>query len=80
LVTGLCLSILILFSVPTQPERVLGIVVDGNRSWEHFLPRAPRQSLPKHYNLTVKPTAEDFKKGTVEIPTENVIPLPGRKA
>ncbi len=38
------------------------------------------KAKPEHYNLTVKPTAEDFEKGTVEIPTENVIPLPGRKA
>ena len=30
------------------------------------------------YNLTLKPTAEDFEKGTVEIPPENVIPHPGQ--
>jgi len=30
------------------------------------------------YNLTLKPTAEDFEKGTVEIPKENVVPIPGR--
>ena len=35
---------------------------------------------PKFYNLTLKPTAEDFEKGTVEIPKENVIPLPGQSA
>ena len=35
---------------------------------------------PEHYNLTLRPTAEDFEKGTVEIPAENEIPLPGRKA
>jgi hypothetical protein len=33
---------------------------------------------PKLYNLMLKPTAEDFDKGTVEIPKENVVPLPGR--
>lgn len=33
---------------------------------------------PKLYNLTLKPTAEDFDKGTVEIPKENSIPIPGR--
>jgi myo-inositol 2-dehydrogenase/D-chiro-inositol 1-dehydrogenase len=33
---------------------------------------------PKCYNLTLKPTAEDFEKGTVEIPRENVIPHPGQ--
>jgi hypothetical protein len=38
------------------------------------------KARPEHYNLTVKPTAEDFEKGTVEIPAENVIPLPGQKA
>ena len=32
----------------------------------------------EHYNLTLKPTAEDFEKGTVEIPKENVVPIPGR--
>jgi hypothetical protein len=31
---------------------------------------------PALYNLTLKPTAEDFEKGTVEIPKENVIPTP----
>jgi len=35
---------------------------------------------PKCYNLTLKPTAEDFEKGTVEIPQENVVPAPGQKA
>lgn len=38
------------------------------------------KAKPEHYNLTLKPTAEDFENGTVEIPAENVIPLPGRKA
>ncbi len=32
----------------------------------------------QHYNLTLRPTAEDFEKGTVEIPQENVVPIPGR--
>jgi hypothetical protein len=35
---------------------------------------------PKLYNLTLKPTAEDFEKGTVAIPKEGAIPLPGVKA
>ena len=35
---------------------------------------------PKCYNLTLRPTAEDFEKGTVEIPPENVVPAPGQKA
>jgi myo-inositol 2-dehydrogenase/D-chiro-inositol 1-dehydrogenase len=33
---------------------------------------------PNNYNLTLRPTAEDFEKGTVEIPQENVVPIPGR--
>ncbi len=35
---------------------------------------------PKCYNLVLRPTAEDFEKGTVEIPQENVVPAPGEKA
>ena len=33
---------------------------------------------PKLYNLTLRPTAEDFDKGTVEIPKENSVPIPGQ--
>jgi myo-inositol 2-dehydrogenase / D-chiro-inositol 1-dehydrogenase len=33
---------------------------------------------PALYNLTLKPAAEDFEKGTVEIPKENVVPVAGR--
>ncbi|HIE50699.1 MAG TPA: Gfo/Idh/MocA family oxidoreductase [Armatimonadetes bacterium] len=32
---------------------------------------------PELYHLTLKPTAEDFEKGTVEIPQEHVLPIPG---
>lgn len=32
---------------------------------------------PELYNLTLRPTAEDFEKGTVEIPKEGIVPLPG---
>ena len=35
---------------------------------------------PELYNLTLKPTAEDFEKGTVAIPEEGKIPVPGVKA
>ncbi len=35
---------------------------------------------PRFYNLTLRPTAEDFEKGTVELPQENVVPLPGQSA
>jgi predicted dehydrogenase len=33
---------------------------------------------PALYNLTLSPTAEDFERGTVVIPQENVVPVPGR--
>ena len=32
---------------------------------------------PALYNLQLKPTPEDFERGTVEIPQENVVPVPG---
>jgi len=32
---------------------------------------------PDFYNLTLKPTAEDFEKGTVGIPKEGIVPIPG---
>ena len=35
---------------------------------------------PELYNLTLKPTAEDFEQGTVVIPKEHDIPIPGKKA
>ncbi|MEN6429086.1 MAG: Gfo/Idh/MocA family oxidoreductase, partial [Phycisphaerales bacterium] len=35
---------------------------------------------PACYNDTLRPTAEDFENGTVVIPKENVVPLPGVKA
>jgi myo-inositol 2-dehydrogenase/D-chiro-inositol 1-dehydrogenase len=30
------------------------------------------------YNLTLKPTAEDFEKGEVVAPPDDVAPIPGR--
>lgn len=30
------------------------------------------------YNLTLKPTAEDFEKGQVQAPPEDVVPIPGK--
>lgn len=30
------------------------------------------------YNLTLRPTAEDFEKGEVAVPVEGVVPLPGK--
>lgn len=35
---------------------------------------------PALYNLQLRPTAEDFEQGTVEIPPENVVALPGQPA
>lgn len=35
---------------------------------------------PDSYNLTLKPTGGDFETGNVEIPKEDVIPIPGRPA
>lgn len=35
---------------------------------------------PQLYNLQLRPTAEDFENGTVEIPPENVVALPGQPA
>jgi len=35
--------------------------------------------VPEHYQLTLRPSAEDFENGTVEIPVENSVPLPGKK-
>jgi len=33
---------------------------------------------PDIYNLTLKPTADDFEKGAVPIPKEGLIPIPGK--
>ncbi|MCS7238621.1 MAG: Gfo/Idh/MocA family oxidoreductase [Thermoguttaceae bacterium] len=35
---------------------------------------------PQLFNLQLKPTAEDFENGTVEIPPENVVARPGQPA
>ena len=35
------------------------------------------QKKPAIYNLKVTPTAEDFERGTVEIPKENAVAVPG---
>jgi myo-inositol 2-dehydrogenase/D-chiro-inositol 1-dehydrogenase len=45
-------------------------------SWKEII--ADASARPDLYNLTLRPTAEDFEKGTVEIPKENVVPIPGR--
>ena len=43
--------------------------------WEEMMVDPAKK--PEIYNLTLKPTAEDFEKGTLEIPKENVVALPG---
>jgi len=45
-------------------------------SWKEIM--GDPSANPDLYNLTLRPTAEDFDKGTVEIPKENVVPIPGR--
>ncbi|MCX8036594.1 MAG: hypothetical protein N3D11_05995, partial [Candidatus Sumerlaeia bacterium] len=44
-------------------------------TWEEIMGNPNKN--PALYNLTLKPTAEDFEKGTVEIPKEGVIPIAG---
>ncbi len=46
-------------------------------TWNQIM--AAADESPDLFNLTLKPTAEDFEKGTVEIPKENVVPVPGQK-
>jgi len=43
--------------------------------WDEMM--ADPAKKPAIYNLTLKPTAEDFEKGTVAIPKENVVAVPG---
>ncbi|MHC4559719.1 MAG: Gfo/Idh/MocA family protein, partial [Planctomycetota bacterium] len=44
-------------------------------SWKEIM--TDPSAKPDLYNLTLKPTAEDFEKDTVEIPKENIVPIPG---
>ena len=44
--------------------------------WKQIMGAADEK--PELFNLTLKPTAEDFEMGTVKIPKENVIPIPGQ--
>jgi predicted dehydrogenase len=43
--------------------------------WDEIMGDPNRK--PELYNLTLKPTAEDFENATVEIPPENVVPRAG---
>ena len=45
-------------------------------TWEEMM--GDPKKKPEIYNLTLKPTAEDFEKGAVEIPKEGEIPVPGK--
>ncbi len=47
-------------------------------SWDEIM--VDPNKKPDWYNLTLKPTAEDFETGNVEIPKESVIPIPGQRA
>lgn len=46
--------------------------------WEEIMGDPEKQ--PAWYHLTLQPTAEDFERGTVAMPPENVIAAPGRRA
>jgi hypothetical protein len=43
--------------------------------WEEMMVDPAKK--PETYGLTLKPTAEDFESGTVAIPKENVVAIPG---
>jgi predicted dehydrogenase len=43
--------------------------------WDEMMVDAGKK--PAVYNLTLRPTADDFEKGTVEIPKENAVAIPG---
>lgn len=44
-------------------------------AWDEMM-EDPKKN-PELYNLTLRPTAEDFEKGAVEIPEEGVVAIPG---
>jgi len=48
--------------------------------WAEMMDEDARLRNPALYNLTLKPTAEDFETGKVEIPKEGVVPIPGKRA
>jgi hypothetical protein len=45
-------------------------------SWDEMM--VDPKKNPAVYDLTLKPTAEDFDKGTVEMPQENAPPVAGK--
>jgi len=44
-------------------------------TWEEIM--VDPNKNPALYNLQLKPAPEDFERGTVEMPQENVVPVPG---
>jgi hypothetical protein len=48
--------------------------------WKHMMDPDPKVHKPEIYNLTLSPTADDFEKGTVKAPPDEVFPLPGKPA
>ena len=44
-------------------------------TWDEIM--ADPSKNPVLYNLQLKPTPEDFERGTVEMPQENIVPAPG---
>ncbi len=44
-------------------------------TWEEIM--GDPNKNPELYNWQLKPTAEDFERGTVEIPVEHAVPVPG---
>jgi predicted dehydrogenase len=58
---------------------ILGRISDysGKRiDWKHMMD--PDGGRPEIYNLTLKPTPEDFEKGPVKAPPDDVFPIPGK--
>jgi len=48
--------------------------------WRHMFDPDPATHKDELYNLTLRPTAEDFERGLVRAPVEDTIPLPGKPA
>ena len=46
--------------------------------WDEMMENPTKN--PELYNLAMRPTAEDFETGDVQIPKEGVAPIPGKKA
>lgn len=48
--------------------------------WRHLFGADAKDQKPEFYNLTVKPTAEEFEKGDLKAPEDEKFPLPGLPA